>query len=299
MLPITRVCPMFICNGGRIVKKNILAVLSVICLLFAACSDEAVDDNTSSAAGEQSRVESADQNQSSITESPSGGSSEVEKIFLSDNILYWAIPDLCDISVENLNSLNRYLADNNYDFNLDFVSLPFDSYFSELENYSGELDIAFTGFNTDTNAVCSLMRNGYFAEMDSLLEGSQLYELYSEKQWQSMAVDGTIYSIPNLCAGVFGYSYVFNNDYIDKEAAENFDMKFSSLDDLMGEPSGRDNFSDIIYLIDSFAFSHLNGDYYENGLIYSEESRSIIPVFNDEPTLDFLQRLMIIITRVI
>lgn len=156
-------------------KKNILAVLSVICLLFAACSDEAANDNTSSAAGEQSRVESADQNQSSITESPSGGSSEVEKIFLSDNILYWAIPDLCDISVENLNSLNRYLADNNYDFNLDFVSLPFDSYFSELENYSGELDIAFTGFNTDTNAVCSLMRNGYFAEMDSLLEGSQLY----------------------------------------------------------------------------------------------------------------------------
>lgn len=234
----------------------------------------------------------------SINESSSSDSNEKEnssnissKVFYSDKILYWAMPDIYSIDNNNLNSLNKYLFDNNYKFNLDFIYLPYENYFSELEKYSENIDIAFLGFDTDENNTCDLIRSGYFVELDDLLKDSILFELYSEKQWQSMMVDGKIYSIPNMCATDNGVSYIFNNCYIDKELINDFDMEFSSIKDLLGEVSYKENFSDIIYLIDGFSFSLLDNNYYENGLIFSEKSKNINAMFYDDESINFFRTL--------
>lgn len=224
----------------------------------------------------------------SINESNSENS---EKIFYSDVVLVWAIPNIYFIDNKNLNSLNKYLFDNGYEFNIDFIYLSYENYFSELENYSGSIDIAFSGFDTDENTSCELIRSGYFAELDNLLKNSVLFDQYSKKQWHSMDVDGKIYSIPNLCATDNGVSYIFNNNYINKESIENFDMKFSSIKNLLGESSKKDDFSDIIYLIDGFSFCLLDNNYYENGFIFSEKNKSINALFYDDESIDFFRTL--------
>lgn len=257
--------------------KNLryIAILLLIAFIFMGCQkDIGFPDETTNTDNTGTPITSAD-----------------EMTFPTEKVLHWAVPDIYSISTDHIISLNQVLVDQGYDFSVDFVSIPFEEYASTLQS-TDNIDIAFSGFGTETYSNCELIRSNYFRPLDDYLsDESELLNHYSVKQWKSVSVDGKIYTVPNTYAKDGGVSFVFNNEYFTKEEIENFDMNFRSIRDMLGVPTQKDGFSDLIYLIDEFMFSRLDDNLCEKGFVFSEESGSINTIFSDTSSVDFFRTL--------
>lgn len=257
--------------------KNLryIAILLLIAFIFVGCQkDIGFPDETTNTDNTGTPITSVD-----------------EITFPTEKILHWAVPDMYRISTDHIILLNQALVDQGCDFSVDFVSLPFEEYASTLQS-TNNIDIAFSGFCTETYSNCELIRNNYFRPLDDYLsDESELLNHYSVKQWKSVSVDGKIYTVPNTYATDGGVSFVFNNEYFTKEEIENFDMNFHSIRDMLGVPTQKDGFSDLIYLIDEFMFSRLDDNLCERGFVFSEDSGSINTIFSDTSSVDFFRTL--------
>lgn len=257
--------------------KNLryIAIPILIAFIFAGCQkDIGFPDETSNTDNTGTPITSAD-----------------EMTFPTEKILHWAVPDIYSISTDNLIMLNQALVDNGYDFSVDFVSMPFEEYSSTLQS-TDNIDIAFSGFDTDEFLSCELIRSGYFRPLDDFLsDESELFNRYSTKQWKSVSVDKKIFTVPNTCSTDTGYSFVFNNEYFTKEEIENFDMNFHSIRNMLGAPTKKDGFSDLVYLVNEFMYSRTDGNTSEKGFVFSEKSGSINTTFGDENSVDFFRTL--------
>lgn len=257
--------------------KNLryIAIPILIAFIFSGCQkDIGFPDETSNTAETNIPITSAD-----------------EMTFPTDRILHWAVPDIYSISADNLIMLNQALVDNGYDFSVDFVMLPFEEYASTLQS-TDNVDIACVGFDTEEFLSCELIRSGYFRPLDDFLSyESELFNRYSTKQWKSVSVDKKIFTVPNTCSKDTGYSFVFNNEYFTKEEIENFDMNFHAIRDMLGAPTKKDGFSDVVYLVNEFMYSRTDGNTSEKGLVFSEKSGSINTTFGDENSVDFFRTL--------
>lgn len=255
-------------------KLRYITIPILIALIFAGCQkDIGFPDETTN------------------TEITNTDTSAEEMTFPTDKVLHWAVPDMYNISTENLVSLNQALVDKGYDFSIDFVPLTFENYAAELQS-AENIDIASAGLDTEEFSSVEFIRSGYFRSLDNLLtDKSELFDRYSVKQWKTVSVDNKIYTVPNTCAKDRGVSFVFNNEYFSKEEIENFDMKFSSLRDMLGDPTQKDGFSDFVYLIDEFMFSLLDDSLCVKGFAFSESSGSVDTIFSDESSVEFFRTL--------
>lgn len=218
-----------------------------------------------------------------------------ELVFSSDNILNWAVPDIFSISISAANDFNRALTDSGCDYNVNFITLSFENYTDELINFKGELDIAFSGFNTSVYkgeyTVYDLAKSGFFCPIDDYLTDSKLYDVYSQKQWQAVSVDAKNYFIPNITATESDINYIFNNEYFSQEEIESFSLKFEDVGEFIGEPTVKEHYSDIIYTVDGFQFSHLYNNTSVYSMVYSEATASILSAYFDENCISFFRAL--------
>lgn len=78
------------------------------------------------------------------------------------------------------------------------------NYYTELAEYvnsKGPLDVCSAGFADPENSekAFELIKSGLFLPFDDLLaseEGRKLVDLYDEKLWDSVKVDGITYTVP-------------------------------------------------------------------------------------------------------
>lgn len=204
------------------------------------------------------------------------GSSEGENVTYShtqydeDYYVKWALPDSISLSDETLDKIN-YLLESRYDTGLKLIPLgdiPGEiDYQAELK--SCDADIAFIGFDSADDTPCErLISDGFFAPLDDMLNGSELYSLIPEKLWESARYNGSIYTIPNETSQDIGVNIVFDLDKISKEQAEGFDGDIEKLPDMLGENGT------LYYGIDGFSFAEYCGCYYDNGLVITQEGRA-------------------------
>ena len=180
-----------------------------------------------------------------------------------DFYIKWAIPDSIIISDEVNDKVNA-LLDEKYGLGVRFVpisDIPGEiDYHSELKK--ADADIAFTGFDSEDDKPSErLVNEGYFAPLDDLLKGSELYSLIPTQLWKTTESNGSIYTIPNETTQDIGVCIVFDLDKIPADKAKAFNGDITQLGGLLND-------NDMLYYgLSDFDYSSFYGDYYSNGLI--------------------------------
>lgn len=197
----------------------------------------------------------------------------------SDNIIRWGT--IRNISDEALSKFNKRLMDLGYDFSLKIVPLDFVDYQNEIINYeetNGPLDIAFTGMESlgDTGKTLNLIKSGYYTQLDEFLDstdGRELLDLYDEKLWESVKVDGNIYTIPNGTTEHQEIIFAFNKAYVNKEDMKDFAGDFSDLKQYMDKIPFDEDFSHILLDISQDEMFELIDCDFNNGLLFDRDEK--------------------------
>ena len=133
-----------------------------------------------------------------------------------DGEIIWTIPaDYCNLD-QYADKLNQKLAEDGYSFHVVFQYLPQNNYQEAVGKRlaEGSTDIAFLGLNSGgDNAAAALIREGNLEELTPFLgsdKGTVLREFYYEGVWDTVKVDGGIYSLPNQGPISGGGCFVFN-----------------------------------------------------------------------------------------
>ena len=242
-------------------RKNIFCIICASTFFLSSCSKA-----TESEKKEVDSVTSSTENTSDI-----------------ETYVEWAVPDLVSISDENVDLFNNMLAENGYDFGLKITTLSFDNYNSELKSISP--DIAFTGFDDDdTDVAEELISSGYYENLDSYLENSEIYSQISLMLWDSVKYNGSIYTFPNCTAQDIGVKIIFNLDKIGEESAESFSGTISELSDILGD----DGF--LLYQLNGIEFVSYYGYELNEGVLISQDCEVLNP-FECSDCIDWLSEM--------
>ncbi len=218
---------------------------------------------------------------------------------ISDHVITWGVASSLQISEGALNAFNQELYARGYDFCVEFVPLSNANFYynlAEYENKNGRLDICSVGFSAleDKEKALEFVKSGSFLPMDELLateEGKKLVNLYDEKLWASVKVDGITYSVPNGWQKTVGGVYAFNKSYISEEELKDFHGDMAELEQYMEKVPKKDGFSHIIY-----ANSDLNVEYqlpfdYRYGLVLPYDGEGAVNPYKEGPFYSFLNAL--------
>ena len=225
----------------------------------------------------------------------------IEETVSGDGVIVWSIPfhgalKENDIFVEKL---NEQLKKDGYSFSVMFKTLEAytSSYRENLEAVlsSGETDIANTGFYEDLSQVQSIIRKGYFEELNDYLfseKGEQLYNAFDKALWKGVETDGKIYTIPNstLVDGLLGVA--FNKEFIPEELAKSFTGDFGDLLRFINEDILKDE--DIIPIIicyHKFQFSNVLGYDYRYGVFLDCRTGEVKNPYDTEELYNFFSAL--------
>lgn len=162
----------------------------------------------------------------------------------------WVMESDEAISENNVKIFNDLLQEKGYGISLKFTYLDGDllgenptMYQDALEELilEQQADIAFLGWEYDrTPGLCAeFVRKGYCYPLDDWLqteEGKEIYELYDEEVWDVCRIDGNIVAFPNERHVYYPSTVVgFNESYVTKEQAEQWDGSWDGLFQLMQE----------------------------------------------------------------
>ncbi len=205
---------------------------------------------------------------------------EIQTIY-SDKVIRWGVPDIYRISDIALSEFNKRLIDLGYDFNLQIVQIDFIDYHNDLkryENETGPLDIAFSGLDSEEEKGknLELLTSGYYIPLNSFFDtnhGEDLLNLYDEKLWESVKVDGDIFIIPNGAGEDNGITFAFNKRFVNEEDIKDFTGDLSQLKGHMDKVPFDKDFSHILYdLIEHDLFQFVASDYRDGLLLPWDKS---------------------------
>ncbi len=239
-------------------------------------------------------------NNSNIKEADSIGVTGDDAIGkISDHVITWGVNSSLQVSEGALNAFNQELYARGYDFCVEFVPLSSMNFYNELaeyENRNGALDICSVGFSTleDKEKALELVKSGCFLPLDELLateEGKKLVNLYDEKLWASVKVDGITYSVPNGWQKTVGGVYAFNKSYISEEELKDFHGDMAELGQYMEKIPKKDGFSHMIYTNNDLDEEYLLPFDYRYGLVLPYDGEGAVNPYKEGPFYSFLNTL--------
>ncbi len=205
----------------------------------------------------------------------------------SKTVITWAVPHEYSISDENIAALNAELDRRGLNIEADFVWYGGD-YGKALNDHKGKIDIASLGFDSEDFSSAEIIRSGFFVPVNEVAgKDSSLYNMYSEKLWVQISIDGVSYTIPNTALGTSEIKYIFNNERFTQEQIETFDLSISSLEKMTSDDG-------IILLADVNMLAMTDGSFYKDGYFYSAEDKTASQYFESKEiknTLDMLHGL--------
>ena len=217
----------------------------------------------------------------------------MEETTTGDGVIVWTIPFYSGPSDEIVNKFNRQLEKDGYSFSLMFKTIDNENYREGLEEVlsSEGTDIAHLGFYEDLNQVQSIIRKGYFAELNDYLfseKGEKLYSAYNKSLWKGVETDGKIYTIPNPVLRDGFFDVAFNKEYIPEDLAKSFSGDFGDLLRFINEDIIKDE--DIIPIIigyHKFLFSYVLGYDYRNGVFLDCRTGEVKNPYDTEELYNF------------
>lgn len=204
--------------------------------------------------------------------------------------LIWVMPEYFSITEEQQKAFNDLLKEQGCEYKVSFVNdlglqwSPSDDGFVTvmtayqgrlLENKTQKVDIANTGGINTWDEPTELIRSGYFEELTPFWDkDSRLRETYAAVLWEAGSVDGANTIVPSIFFKEGQVSYIFNNKYFSKEEIQGFDGKLSSVEELLGEVSGTEDFSDLVFMLDGAGIVDIScGKESCNGYVYNSETQ--------------------------
>lgn len=160
----------------------------------------------------------------------------------------WVVEE--EIPAGNVKAVNELLQKKGYDLSLTFLRVDGDLTGEDPDRYRNELgglatekkaDIASLGWEY-VNAPGSgsdFLRKGYSYILDDWLEtkeGKEVFDLYDQEIWDTCRIGGNIVAFPNESQVVGPATVVgFNENYVSKEQADQWDGSWKDLFRLMQE----------------------------------------------------------------
>ncbi|MDE6420566.1 MAG: ABC transporter substrate-binding protein, partial [Lachnospiraceae bacterium] len=217
-----------------------------------------------------------------------------------DGEIIWTIPaDYCDLD-QYADKLNQKLSEDGYRFHVVFQYLPQNNYQAAVGKRlaEGTTDIAFLGLNSGgDNAAAALIREGNLEELTPFLgsdKGTALRDFYYEGVWDTVKVDGGIYSFPNQGPISGGSCFVFNKELFYEEDIAGFDGSLATFDKLVEILDGAD-LSQVEYpIISELTFmqiAEMSGYLYYYGAFISLETGEVFNPYETEEMKEMLSAI--------
>lgn len=202
--------------------------------------------------------------------------------------LNWCLPDIfrSEDLEESAARINAVLDSLGRDYHISFSVADLFTYPNSVPQNG--VDIAGFG-NTDFRTVVA---KGYFLPLSNFLSDTELYKHYGEKLWESVSIDGTVYSVPNTGGYILdGPLFVFNRKYFSEEQADEVVLSLNELEPVLVELRDRNVDCPLYFNHSAQSMLPLMGSYERDNIIYSaggtissltesEEYRDVLDTLN-------------------
>ena len=208
--------------------------------------------------------------------------------------LKWCL-EACGLDENIIGNLNDALREDGCEYSVELIQIPLDParLYSEQvleyeENY-GNLDVVSTGYvfaNTigETN---EFVKSGYFTELDDL----SVYTSVPEKLWETVKVDGKIYTVPGLNVNDSGTTFYFNKAYISQEQIDVFNGDIAKIKDMTSGLSATEDFLPIYYGIDYTDWSYSSPYTQKGGIILDNASHKALNPYEFDPFVEYAKKM--------
>ena len=209
----------------------------------------------------------------------------------------FAIPKVSEIAGKNLRLFNEELQKDGHPYKLKIVYVDLETYVEDLEPVlkEGKADISFMGLGDGSNNIVRLLKSGELLNLDDILttdKGKALYEAFPKSLWETVKVDGHIYSIPNATWNDAGLYAAFNKDLISDEAIEKWDGTLDGIYDMIKDVKWDDKAAPRFqYLVSDYDFDSMIGCDISNGLVYDYDTMQIENLLESEKVIGYLRVL--------
>lgn len=180
--------------------------------------------------------------------------------------LNWCLPDIfrSEDLEESAARINAVLDSLGRNYHISFSMADFSTYPDSVPQNG--VDIA--GFsNTDFRTAVG---KGYFLPLGVYLSDTELYKHYGVKLWESVSIDGTVYSVPNTGGYVLdGPLFVFNRKYFTEEQADEIVLSLEALEPVLEELKERNVACPLYFNRSAQSMVPLMGSYERDNIIYS------------------------------
>ncbi len=163
---------------------------------------------------------------------------EVEARTDNSNQIVWVVQDWgIDMSILQ-QRLNTALADNGLTYEVTFRAiLDYDNYQRSASNVMEKEGVDIVWLGTQQESV-EWVREGQFLRLDDYLESKKYADLraaFYDKAWQSVIVDGGIYSIPSQLAGDGLKALAYNSALFSEDLTNSLRTNIHSIDQYVAE----------------------------------------------------------------
>lgn len=180
----------------------------------------------------------------------------------------WCLTE-CGLEDDVIEQLNDALAEDGCKYDVELVEIErnfektYEEQVREYEKSFGSLDVVSTGYGFSNNigAGYEFIKSSYFTPLDNLSD----YTAVPEKLWDTVKVDGMIYTVPGLNFNDSGITFYFNRAYISDRQIAEFNGDLEKLGDMLNGLTANKKFAPIFYELDytdpakSFSYSAKGG----------------------------------------
>ena len=148
------------------------------------------------------------------------------------NTIIWAFYDDIGTFGNVEDHINKKLEKDGYPFRIKCIVLGMKGYTQRVKDCRADIIFDGLGFPDSTykwSVMHDAILEGKILKLDEFLNGSRLYDFYPEAMWDSIRVDGSIYSIPNTNFYDSSLAVVLKKSAYTEEEIESFDNTLDGL----------------------------------------------------------------------
>lgn len=251
--------------------KRCLCILAAV-LLFSGCQRDDISENSYS----------ADKPQNTLSE-------DTQKCTIK-----WCLTE-CGLDDDIIEQLNAALFEDGCKYDVELIQIPHDpmnSYEEQVREYEkrkGPFDVVSTGyaFSNNMGAGYEFIKSGYFIPLDNLSD----YTAVPEKLWDTVKVDGMIYTVPGLNFNDSGITFYFNKAYISDQQIAEFDGDLEKLGDMLTGLTANENFVPIYYDPDYTDFAKSLPYAAKGGLLFDNVSHKVVNPYEFSEFVEYARTL--------
>lgn len=150
------------------------------------------------------------------------------------NTIKWCLHDI-ELDAQNIAALNDALREDGFEYTVELVRMglsfekTYEQQVRDYESENGSFDVVSAGGGFSSDAAADFIKSGYFAPLGELSD----YNAVPEKLWETVKVNGEIYTVPGLNFADMGIYFYFNRAYVSEQQIANFNGDLAVLGEMV------------------------------------------------------------------